>query len=185
MSFGASNLPRDAGVSTSLSTSPYDVSRGGFSGGQLTIRSRPGSNFITRGMSLNLDAPQLQWTDRAAQALGQQYTNVSLGGLAAGPLVMDKAFYSIAYQFGRRANDYQNLLNTDPLGLQTAGIAYDSVTHFLGLLNQAQIPIAVGRIPRDRTSDQGSVFGSLDFAPLSSTTGQAFNVTFNGGWNRQ
>ncbi|MFL5615904.1 MAG: carboxypeptidase regulatory-like domain-containing protein [Gemmatimonadaceae bacterium] len=185
MAFGGSNLPRDAGVSTSLVTSAYDVSRGGFSGGQLTIRSRPGSNFITRGMSLNLDAPQMQWTDRAAQSLGQQYTNVSLGGLAAGPLVIDKAFYSIAYQLGRRANDYQNLLNTDALGLQTAGIAYDSVTHFLGLLNQAQIPIAVGRIPRDRTSDQGSVFGSLDFAPPSSTTGQAFNVTFSGGWNRQ
>ena len=185
MAFGGSNLPRDAGVSTSLVTSPYDVSRGGFSGGQLTIRSRPGSNFITRGMSLNLDAPQLQWTDRAAQALGQQYTNVSLGGLAAGPLVMDKAFYSIAYQFGRRANDYQNLLNTGPLGLQTAGVAADSVFRFLGILGQEQVPTAVGRVPRERTSDQGSLFGSIDLAPPTSTTGQAFNVTFNGGWNRQ
>src|SRR4051812_4718322 len=35
MSFGGANLPRDAAVSTSLVTSPYDVSRGGFSGGQL------------------------------------------------------------------------------------------------------------------------------------------------------
>ena len=185
MAFGGSNLPRDAGISTSLVTSPYDVSRGGFSGGQLTIRSRPGSNFITRGMSLNLDAPQLQWTDRAAQALGQQYTNVSLGGLAAGPLVMDKAFYSLAYQFGRRANDYQSLLNTGPLGLQTAGVAADSVSRFLGILGQEQVPTAVGRVPSDRTSDQGSLFGSIDFAPPTSTTGQAFNVTFNGGWNRQ
>jgi hypothetical protein len=185
MAFGGSNLPRDAGVATSLVTSPYDVSRGGFSGGQLTIRSRPGSNFITRGMSLNLDAPQLQWTDRAAQALGQQYTNISLGGLAAGPLVMDKAFYSISYQLGRRANDYQNLLNTGPLGLQTAGVAMDSVNRFLGILGQEQVPTAIGRVPSHRTNDQGSIFGSIDFAPPSSTTGQAFNVTFNGGWNRQ
>ena len=185
MSFGGSNLPRDAGVSTSLATSPYDVSRGGFSGGQLTIRTRPGSNFITRGMSLNLDAPSMQWTDRAAQSLGQQYSNISLGGIAAGPIVLDKAFYNIAYQFGRRANDYQNLLNTDPLGLQTAGIAADSVTRFLGILGQAQIPTAIGRIPRDRTSDQGSLFGSIDFAPPTSTTGQAYNVTFNGSWNKQ
>src|SRR5206468_9997387 len=42
MAFGGSNLPRDASVSTSLVTSPYDVSRGGFSGAQLNIRSRPG-----------------------------------------------------------------------------------------------------------------------------------------------
>jgi hypothetical protein len=185
MSFGGSNLPRDAGVTTSLVTSPYDVSRGGFSGGQLTIRTRPGSNFITRGMSLNIDAPQMQWTDRAAQALGQQYSNVSLGGIAAGPIVIDKAFYNVAYQLGRRANDYQNLLNTSPLGLQTAGVAADSVTRFLGLLGQEGIPTAIGRIPRDRTSNQGSLFGSVDFAPPSSTTGQAFNITFNGGWNEQ
>jgi Carboxypeptidase regulatory-like domain len=185
MSFGGSNLPRDAGVSTSLATSPYDVSRGGFSGAQITLRTRPGSNFIMRGMSLNLDAPQMQWTDRAAQALGQQYSNVSLGGLTSGPLVMDRAFYNISYQLGRRANDYQNLLNTDALGLQTAGVAMDSVSRFLGLLGQAQVPTAVGRIPRDRTSDQGSLFGSLDFAPPSSTTGQAYNVTFNGSWNKQ
>ena len=185
MAFGSSNLPRDASVSTSLVTSPYDVSRGGFSGGQLNIRTRPGSNFITRGMSLNLDAPQMQWTDRAAQSLGQQYSNISLGGLAAGPLVLDKAFYNISYQIGRRANDYQNLLNTDPLGLQTAGVAVDSVARFLGILNQARIPTSVGHIPRDRTSDQGSVFGSIDFAPPTSTTGQAYNLTFNGGWNKQ
>ena len=186
MSFNGSNLPRDAGVSTSLVTSPYDVSRGGFSGGQLVIRSRPGSNFITRGMSLNLDAPQLQWTDRAAQALGQQYSNVSLGGIAAGPLVMDKAFYNISYQLGRRASDYQSLLNTDPLGLQTAGVASDSVARFLGLLGQAQVPTTVGgHIPHYNTSKQGSLFGSIDFAPPTSTTGQAYNVSFNGSWNNQ
>src|SRR3954462_12483854 len=34
MQFGGSNLPRDAAVSTSLVTTPYDVSRGGFSGAQ-------------------------------------------------------------------------------------------------------------------------------------------------------
>ena len=185
MSFGGSNLPRDAAVATSLVTSPYDVSLGGFSGAQLMLRSRPGSNFVTRGMSLNLDAPQMQWTDRAAQALGQQYSNISLGGLAMGPIAVDKAFYNLSYQLGRRANDYQNLLNTDPLGLQTAGVSADSVSHFLGILNQAQVPVAVGRIPRDRTSDQGSLFGSIDFAPPTSTTGQAYSLTFNGSFNKQ
>src|SRR5829696_3467779 len=80
MQFGGSNLPRDASVSSSVITSPYDVSRGGFSGAQTSLRSRSGSNFHTRGMSLNVDAKQLQWSDRAAQSLGQEYSNVSLGG---------------------------------------------------------------------------------------------------------
>jgi hypothetical protein len=59
------------------------------------------------------------------------------------------------------------------------------VTRFLGLLGQAGIPTAVGRIPRNRTSDQGSLFGSIDIAPPTSTSGQAFNITFNGAWNEQ
>ena len=95
MNFGGSGLPRDAAVSSSLVTTPYDVSRGGFSGAQFSIRTRPGSNFITRGMSLNLDAPQMQWTDAAARALGQEYTNVSLGGAISGPITFDKAFYNV------------------------------------------------------------------------------------------
>ena len=186
LNFGGANLPRDAAVSTSLVTSPYDVSRGGFSGAQFALRSRSGSNFITRGMSMNVDAPQMQWTDRAARALGQQYSNVSLGGLVSGPVVFDKAFYNVSYQIERRANDFQSLLNTNRLGLQTAGVSSDSVARFLDILRQAGIPATVGRrLPSDRTSDRGSVFGSVDFAPPSSTTGQAVNVAFSGSWSKQ
>ena len=185
MNFGGNNLPRDASVSSSLSTSPYDVSRGGFSGAQLSLRTRGGTNFITRGSSLNLDAPQMQWTDRAAQALGQQYTNLSLGGLMSGPLSLDKAFYSLAYQLGRRSNDLQTLLNTDPLGLQTAGVASDSVSRLLGILRQESVPTSIGgRLPHNRQSDQGSLLGSFDFAPPTSTSGQAVNLTLSGSWGK-
>ena len=45
-----------------------------------------------RSGSLQLDAPRLQWTDRAAQQLGQQYTNMSFGGGVSGPISFDKAF---------------------------------------------------------------------------------------------
>jgi len=185
MNFGGANLPRDAQVSTSVMTSPYDVSRGGFSGAQMSLRTRSGSNFVTRNSSLQLDAPQLQWTDPAARALGQQYSNVSLGGSASGPLVFDKAFYNVAWQAGRRANDYQSLLNTDPLGLQAAGVAADSVQRLLGILGTAGVPASIGGIASSRASDNGSVFGSIDVAPPGSTSGQAWNISFNGNWNRQ
>src|SRR5688500_7570303 len=185
MQFGGSNLPRDASVSSSLITSAYDVSRGGFSGAQMSLRSRPGSNFITRGMSLNVDAPQLQWSDQAAQSLGQEYSNFSLGGTVSGPLVFDKAFYNVAYQLGRRSNDLQTLLNTDSRGLQALGVSSDSVTRLLSILNTARIPLTTSSTIDDRIGDQGSLFGNFDFAPPSSTTGQAINVSFNGSWNRQ
>ena len=185
LNFGGSNLPRDANVTTSLVTTPYDVSRGGFSGAQFQIRGRPGSNYITRTMSLNLDAPQFQWTDRAARSLGQQYSNVSVGGLLAGPIRQDASFYNFAYQLGRRSNDLRSLLNTDAIGLQTSGIAPDSVTRLLAILQQLGIPTVTGRLPSSRLGEQGSIFGSFDVAPQSSSSGQAFNLSYNGSWNQQ
>ena len=184
--FGSSTLPRDANVSTSLITTPYDVSRGGFSGGQFNITPGSGSNFIRRSASLNLDSPHLQWTDQAARALGQQYSNMSLSGSVSGPIVMDKAYYNTSYQLGRRANDLQTLMNTDPVGLQASGVSADSVARLLTLAQQANIPLGIGGgTPNDKLSDQGVVFGSLNFTPPNSNSGQTFNTTFSGNWNKQ
>ncbi len=185
MSFGGSSLPRDASVSSYLITSPYDVSRGGFSGAQMSLRTRSGSNFLTRGMSLNVDAPQLQWTDRASQALGQQFSNLSLGGTMSGPIKLDKSFYNVAYQLGRRSNNLQTLLNTDANGLQAASVSADSVSRLFSILNSAKVPFSVGTPPTDRIADSGSLFGSFDFAPPSSTSGQALNLSVNGTWAKQ
>lgn len=185
MNFGGSQLPRDASVSTSLVTAPYDVSRGGFSGGQLNVRSRPGNNYIIRSSSLNFDSPRMQWTDPAARSLGQQYQNVSLGGMFSGPIQTDKSFFSIAYQAGRRTQDLQSLLNTDPVGLKAAGVSSDSVARLLSILNASKVPSRVGGIPGSRLQDNALVFGTFDFTPPTSTTGQAFNLTFNGSWGRQ
>jgi hypothetical protein len=183
---GTSTLPRDAQVSTSLVTTPYDVSRGGFSGAQLNVRSGSGSNFIRRNNSLNFDAPSLQWTDKAARALGQQYTNLSLGGSMSGPIVFDKAFYSLSYQLGRRANDLRTLLNTDPTGFEATGVNADSVQRLLAIAAAQSIPLTVGgQSLNNRLADQGSLFGSFDFTPPTSTTGTTYKLVLNGNWNRQ
>jgi len=183
-SFGSSNIPRDANVSTSVSTSPYDVSRGGFSGGQQNLRTGGGSNFIRRTNSLNIDQPSMQWTDRAARALGAEYSNYSFGGRVAGPIETDRSFYNLSYQLGRRSSDLFSLLDTDRLGLQTAGLSADSVVRLLGVLSAAQVPTVPRGLGNSRVGDQGSVFGTMDIAPPSSTTGQTFNLTGNASWNR-
>ena len=184
MNTGLSNLPRDAATSVSLG-SPYDVSRGGFSGAQLSVRTTPGTNLQRRTLSMLRDAPQLQWTDRAARALGQQYTNGSLGGLVSGPIRYDKVFYNVSYQLGRRSSDLRTLLDAGPAGLRAAGVAADSVTRLLSLLNQASVPTTAGSMPGSRLSDQGIVFGSIDFTPPTSTSGQSLGLTFNGNWTAQ
>ncbi|HEV2735331.1 MAG TPA: carboxypeptidase-like regulatory domain-containing protein, partial [Longimicrobiaceae bacterium] len=181
---GAGNLPRDAVVNTSLTTSPADPSRGGFSGASFNIGSRSGSNFRTLGMSLQLTSPQVQWTDPAARALGNEYANLSLGGTASGPIRRNKSFYNVSYELGRQSRDNQTLLGTSTLGLRTAGIAADSVARFVDILRGQRVPTG-GAARESRLSDNGSVFGSLDFSPPGSTSGQSFGVTFNGSWRRQ
>ncbi|MFI5280288.1 MAG: carboxypeptidase regulatory-like domain-containing protein, partial [Gemmatimonadales bacterium] len=184
MNSSASDLPRDAGITVSVASSPYDVSQGGFSGGALNVRTQPGSNYLIQTMSVIGNAPALEWTDPAGRSLGQEYTNVSLSGLFSGPISYDKAFYNFSYQLGRRANDLATLLNTSPLGLETEGLAADSVTRLLGILGTAGVPVTTPGFPSSRLSDQGSFLGSFDFAPPSSSSGQALNLTMNGSWNR-
>jgi hypothetical protein len=181
---GANNLPRDAAVSTSLSTSPYDVSRGGFSGGNFNVTSRPGSNYSRRGLSLQMTSPQVQWTDRAASSLGNDYTQLSLGGSASGPLKFNKAFYNMSAQFGRTSRDNQTLLGTDDLGLRTAGVASDSVSRFVGILQGYGIPVVAADERSNRINDSGTLFGSVDLSPPSSTSGASYNLTVNGNWNK-
>jgi hypothetical protein len=185
MPLGQGNLPRDAQISSNLTTSPYDVTRGGFSGGNFNITANNGSNFRTRGMSWVINVPQLEWTDKAAQATGTEYTNISNGGTVSGPLVLNKAFYNVSYQLGRNSRDNQTLLGNNPLGFQTAGVHEDSVARFKNILTAGGIPGLGGPLHPDRLSDNGSFLGRINIQPPSSTSGQSLGFTFNGGWNRQ
>jgi hypothetical protein len=185
MPVGTGTLPRDAAIGASLTTSPMDPSRGGFSGGSFDIGSRPGSNFRTRGMSLQATAPQLQWTDPAGRALGSEHSNLSLGGTLSGPIRRDKAFYNFSYELGRQSRDHRTLGSTSALGLQTAGIAPDSVARLMDILRARQVPLSGGPARDSRLNDNGSLLGSVDFSPPSSASGQSFGLTFNGNWRRQ
>ena len=184
MAFGGAGLPRDAAISTSLVTSPYDVSRGGFSGAQMNIRTRPGSNFVSRTNSMLFDSPTMQWSDAAARSLGREYTNASLSGMISGPVVHDKMFYSMSYQLGRRSSDYESLLSADPLGLKAAGVSEASRTALLGALASRQIPTSFGQ-RESRIGDNGMILGSVDLTSPSATSGRSVNVAFNGSWGRQ
>ncbi|MEP6763510.1 MAG: carboxypeptidase-like regulatory domain-containing protein [Gemmatimonadaceae bacterium] len=183
---GAGGLPRDANISGSLSTSPYDASRGGFSGGQFNIRSGGGgSNYKSRGMSLVANTPQLQWTDPAARALGNEFSNLSFGGSASGPIKPNKAFYNASYQIGRNSRVNHTLLNATPLSLQTAGVSADSVYRFLDILSRSGVPTSTPFDPASRHNDNGSFLVSVDITPPNSVSGSSYGFTANGNFGHQ
>ena len=177
LGFGGSDIPRDATTRATLGMSPWDVSRGGFSGAQMGLSTQAGSNFSTRGLSTLLNTPSAQWTDRAGRSLGAQYTSASLGAATAGPVSMDKSFYSIGYQFDRRVSDLPTLADADATALGIAGVAVDSVARLRSILGRVGAPIAVGGLPSTKVSDRGLLLANFDWAPPTSTTGQAFTVT--------
>ncbi len=184
LNFGDGSIPRDAALFSSVSTSPYDVARGGFSGGQITLRTRSGSNFMRRNLSSDLEAPQLTWADRIATATGQQQTRLSLGGGASGPISPDRLFYNSSFQFDRNQNDLQTLLNTNPVGFASNGVAADSVSRLLGILGTQSLPSNISGFPGQRINDRGSLLGSIDFTPLSSVRGNTYSLAFSGNMNR-
>ena len=127
------------------------------------------------------NAPQAQWNDRVGQAA--EYTNLSFGGRLSGPIVMDKDFYNMSFQFDRRSQDLPTLLSTAPVLFQSAGIATDSVTRFRSVLGRIGVPSSARGLGSSSPRTTASVLGSLDWAPKSPTSGQAFNIAYNGSWN--
>jgi hypothetical protein len=182
--FGGTDVPRDAATRAALTTSPWDVSRGGFSGAQFGMRTLPGSNFSARGMSSLVNTPLFQWTDAAGRSTGSEYSSLSLGGAASGPIVQDRSFYNAGYQIDRRSSDLLSLTSANALGLQTAGVAGDSVTRLREILSGTGVPLSTSGLPASRVSDRLSALATFDMSPPAATNGQALNVTFVGAYNR-
>ncbi len=177
---GLNTLPADAQVRLSFNQFPWDVSRGGFSGAQISISSIPGSNYSFRNQTGYGTAPDLQWTDDSADSTGQKSTTLRYGGSARGPIVADQAFYNGAYSFQRRFSDALTLLNASPSGLAAAGVAADSVARLLSILNNKHVPVSVARAPTLNATDQISLQSNVDLLPSASGTGHSFTLGTNG-----
>ena len=186
MQFGGSSLPRDACVSSSVITSPYDVSRGGFSGAQLSIRTRSGSNFLTRGMSLNVDAPQLQWTDRAGtiaragihERLAGRHVSAARSSSTRRSTIF-RTSSDVARTICRRCSTPMRVDST------AVGVSADSVSDFSSILNNARVPLTVGVARRRPHRRQRLAVRQPRLRTAIVDTGQALNVSFNGNWGKQ
>ena len=160
----AGDLPRDAAVSTQLSTSVYDAARGGFSGGQLAMHARAGSSFATRSVRLTVDVPALQLGDPLSATLGEQHTDLQLSGIAAGPAFGNRLLYNAAVQVGRQMNNVPSFL-ADGATAQL-GIPDEIAQSFLDAANTVGIPV---KNPTHGGSDNASAILRLDHNPSRTT----------------
>ncbi|MDB4915533.1 MAG: hypothetical protein JWM95_3177 [Gemmatimonadetes bacterium] len=181
---GISTLPPDILATTSIRPYTFDPSSGGFSGAQIAIQTLPGSNFSRRTVN-NVDiAPPLEWADETADAQGLEYTNMRVGGNAAGAISTDKLFYNASYNVGRRFNDVQSLFNTNALGLAAGGVAGDSATRLLGIMDRLHIPATAAGASNLQTVDVIQGTANFDLMPSSSGTGHSFTLGSAGNYQR-
>jgi hypothetical protein len=181
---GVTALPPDILVTTSLRPYTFDVSLGGFSGAQTAIQTIPGTNISRRLVTTAGILPPLEWGNQNALAQGAKYTNVRLGGNAAGPIVPNQAFYNLAYNFQRNSSDLQTLLNTSPVGLTAAGVSPDSAQRFVNLLRGQGIPVDRAGLSGVRSRDAAQLSGNLDLIPSASGTGSSFTIGGAGNYQR-
>lgn len=170
MQFSGGDIPRDAIAFTRVASTSFDVSRGGFSGGQLAIGAFSGGNFHQRTAHVTFDSPSLQFTDPVGRQLGNQYTNGQLSGSLFGPIVFDKLFYNMSIQVGRRSSDVQSLLSNDLTSWQRIGVALDSVQRLKSSLARAGIPLTGTVSPTDKQRTNGSALARIDWNKSSTTT---------------
>jgi len=163
MQFSGGDIPRDAIAFTRVAATSYDVSRGGFSGGQLAIGAFSGGNFHQRNAHVTFDSPTLQFTDPVGRQLGNQYTNGQLSGSLFGPIVFDKVFYNMSFQVGRRSSDVQSLLANDVGSWERIGVAPDSVQRLITSLSRAGVPLTGAISPSDKQRTNASALARIDW----------------------
>lgn len=178
--FGGGAIPRSAPVVPRLSTSLYDPSFGGFSGGRLDLMMLPGSNFVERWVNVTLDDPALQSTDAVGERLGQRHRNVQVSGTAMGPVVRDELFYSVTIHGGHRARPLTTLLGTDDAALRTLGTSRRAADSLVAALAALGVPTSGAGLAQDHVSKHASLLARVDVAPTAT---QSISVTANSRWH--
>ena len=186
MSFNSSNLPRDAQVQSSLSTShARRVSRRLQRRRTSTCRRRPDrtSALAARASSSTRRRSSGPIAPRKPSARSTR----TCRSAASSPVrsATTNRFSVCRTSSGGNSRDNATLLNTNALGLLTAGVAYDSAQNLLGILRQRGLSPTAGGLHQSRLSDNGSVFGNVTYSPPTSSSGQSIGVTYNANWSRQ
>src|SRR4051812_16948054 len=101
----------EAGVRrTQITTSTYDVSRGGFAGGQVAMTTARGNNRGSGTLTYRLDDDALE-LQRSPTT--NAFTRYNLGGSWGGPLARNKLFYNMSFQVQRNINHRFALADDD------------------------------------------------------------------------
>lgn len=134
----ALQIPQEGIRRTSVTTSTFDASRGGFAGGQVSMTSTRGNNRLNGALSYSLDNDAFQL---GSAATTNAYSRQVIGAAIGGPLIHNKLFYNLAFGVQRNVNHRFALAANDDIAALRAGVALDSVNRFVGALGRFGVPV--------------------------------------------
>lgn len=179
---GGLAVPEEGVRRTQVTTGTFDVSRGGFAGGQVAMTTARGANRASGSLSYRLDDDALQLRSTPTT---NAFTRHNIGGAWGGPLLPNRLFYHTSFQLGRNVNHRYALAADDPLASQRSGVHVDSIARFLSILRDRHGITALGQSGRYRQiSDDIRLQGRLDWNLLqrqgqSQTLLARFNLSLN------
>jgi hypothetical protein len=175
---GGVGVPEEGLRQTSITTSTFDASRGGFAGGAVSMASARGTNRTGGGFSYRFDSDALQST---AAATTNAFSRQQLGGSFGGALTTNRLFYNGALQFSRNTQHRFALSATDPLAALRSGVAVDSIARFLGILDTRYDFATFDQTgPYNQQSDDVRLQGRMDWNILQQPTrSQTLSVRVN------
>lgn len=176
-------VPEEGIRRTQVTTSTFDVSRGGFAGGQVRMTTARGNNRPAGSFSYRLDDDALQMN---SAAITNGFTRHNMGGSWGGPIIRNRLFYNGAFQISRNINRRYALAGNDPLASLRTGVHIDSIGRFLSIMEDVYGFSTVGQTGRyNQLSNDLRLQGRIDWN-VRRTQGQShtlsarFNINVNG-----
>ncbi|HEY4216577.1 MAG TPA: carboxypeptidase-like regulatory domain-containing protein [Gemmatimonadaceae bacterium] len=126
MSLGVSQLPADLPAYTTIVTSPYDASVGGFGAARINVQMAQGSRVPTTFVRATAAEPVSTGAGHAGLPSTQPHS-FDVGATANGPVGDYNLWYNTGVQVTRRAADGLSLFEAPSNALELSGVAPDSV----------------------------------------------------------
>jgi hypothetical protein len=171
----STTVPQDAVRSTRVITNSYDVARGNFSGGMVSVTTKGGGNRVTGSLSSGLLSPDLAWGGNTSNAFGAGNTRENFGGGFGGPLKRNVTALFGGFQVNRNRQPIPSLDIADPTTLSRLGASPDSVNKFIELVGATGLTSQAGAISSTRSQDQFTSVVRFDW-----NAGQVHVITFTG-----
>ncbi len=170
-------VPREALRDVEVRTSPYDVSRGRFTGGQVDLRTQAAGNAW--GASLRLDRRDawLQYGDAPAP-LRSRATASAVDAGGGGALVRDRLFAFGAISARQSDAPARTLEKAGAAALQALGVSPDSLARFLAVTSGLR-PSTAAEGTRGTSVASGLLRLDAVLSPANTLT-----LRLNGQWSR-